>query len=503
LLHVWQIRSKEAQMGLIVGSALQAQGVERPALTLVPRPERQEILPPDGWACLNFGSVDLHDMRLNRRVVEMAGKMAVLADGSLPNQMGSPAALAGAYRLLNNDAVTLAALLRPHCEQTLAAARATKLVLMAEDTSELDFTNHRAMEGLGPIGDGKGRGILLHTTLAIIPEGRQVLGVAHAQVVLRQPSRSKNAHWTRSPEAMVWEVSATAVGSPPEGVTWVHVSDRGGDEFPYMAACIDHGKHFLIRAFHDRVLHWNDEDPQGDEEWAHTVLHYARSLPPHPAAGYTVHVPKHKKQAAREAKVVLQWAPITIPPPAQGPRELRQHPPLSAWVLRVWEPDPPAAAERVEWILLSSLPIASVADAYRTIDWYTCRWICEDYHMCLKTGCRIEESQLDDGADIRRLLGFLIPLATRLLQLRRAARETPNLLASIVVEPLMVEVLARRQKMNARTMTVNAFWRTVAQLGGHLGRRCDGPPGWRTVWRGYHKLLEWTEGARLFAPDLL
>jgi hypothetical protein len=120
----------------------------------------------------------------------------------------------------------------------------------------------------------------------------------------------------------------------------------------------------------------------------------------------------------------------------------------------------------------------------------------------LKTGCRVEDSQLDDGADLQRLLGFAAPIAVRLLQLRQAARNIPDLPATALVEPLMVQVLARRQKTDPDTMSPAEFWRRLARLGDHQGRRRDGPPGWRTVWRGWRLLSDLTEGARLFVvPD--
>ena len=457
------------------------------------------VLSASEWAGQQFGQVNLGDKRLNRRTLEIGSKMAEHPDYSLPNQMEGRSATIGAYGLLNNKRVTMEALLQPHCKQTLAAAGRIQVVLMVEDTTELDYTAHPSKKGLGPIGDGKGQGLLLHSTLAVIPEGKEILGLTHAQVVLRQPAPPRRPHRSGSPEGQVWEVSAQTVGSPPEGVLWVHVSDRDSDIFEYMMACLDRGKHFLVRAFHNRVLSWEDEEPQMGEAEAH-LLDYVRSLPAQPGVGYIVHVEARNKQAAREAQVVLQWTQVLINPPVKGPKELRQRAPITAWVLRVWEPDAPTGAEPVEWILLSSLPITTKEEAYRAVDWYSCRWLCEDFHQCIKTGCHVEKTQLDDGEDVKRLLGFVLPIGVRLLQLRQAARNTPDLPAVAVVEPLMVEVLGRRKKKDVQNMTIAEFWKAVAGLGGHQGRRSDGPPGWRTVWRGWCKLADLTEGARLYAP---
>ena len=131
-----------------------------------------------------------------------------------------------------------------------------------------------------------------------------------------------------------------------------------------------------------------------------------------------------------------------------------------------------------------------------------CDYAIEDCHQCLKTGCQIERSQLDDGADIQRLLGFALPIAVRLLQLRQTVRQAPQTPAITVVAPRLVQVLARRQKLDWQTLTAEQFWQQVARLGGFQGRRRDGPPGWRTVWRGWRYLSDLADGARLFAiPD--
>lgn len=455
------------------------------------------VFDPVEWAKQQLGGVDLGDKRLNKRAVDMAAKMAADPGASLPNQIEDPGELRRAYGLLNNERVSIEALLAPQCRKTLEVAGRVGLVLMVEDSTELDFTKHPSKRGLGPIGNGKGQGVILHSTLAVEPEERQVLGLAHAQALLRQPVKTKpRPRYRGTPEAQVWEVSAKTVGSPPEGAIWVHVGDRDSDDFGYMVACLDQGKHFLLRAYENRALCADEKDAQEGRRY---LIEYARSLPANTEGSYTVQVPAHKGQPAREAQVVLRWAQVAIAPPKHAPGELRQHPPVTVWLLRVWEPQAPEKVGPLEWILLSSLPVTTVSEAHRAVSWYSCRWLCEDYHQCLKTGCRIEQSQLDDGADIMRLLGFCCPLAVRLLQLRQVVRRSAQLPAREVVEPLMVQVLALIRKKDWQTLSISQFWREVAAMGGHQGRKSDGPPGWRTLWQGWSKLYERTEGARLFA----
>jgi hypothetical protein len=463
----------------------------------------QVTLSTSEWAAQQWARVELGDRRLTRRAVAIGTQMAAHSEASLPEQMGAPSVLKAAYWLLNHPGVSLAALTAPHRQQTLQAARAVPVALLVEDTTELDFTAHTAKTGLGPIGDGRGRGLLLHSTLALEPASRMVLGLAHVQVVLRQPKAERRAKWVRTPEGRVWEVSAAQVGAPPAGVCWVHVSDSGSDIFAYMTVCHQLQKHFLIRAFRNRRLVWPDDSTEAADPTAQAVRDYVQRLEPHPGSEYTLTLPAEGQQPARQARVVLQWAALTLAPPVQAPPEIRAPGPLKVWVVRAWEPNPPPDVAPVEWVLLSSLPVETLDEAQMRMDWYTCRWFCEDLHQCLKTGCRIEQRQLDDGADIQRLLGFALPIAVRLLQLRQTVRQAPAVPATTVVEPLLVQVLARRQRLNWQTLTAEQFWQQVARLGGHQGRRHDGPPGWRTVWRGWRYLSDLADGARLFAHKFL
>jgi hypothetical protein len=446
------------------------------------------------WAVEQWGQVDLGDARLNRRAVQLGASMAAHPSQSLPQQMGDRAALRAAYGMLNHPGVRLEQLSGPHWEQTRQAAGQHPVVLFVQDTTELDYTHHPTKKGLGPIGNNKGRGLLLHSTLGVVPGATpQILGVAHQQVVLRRPADQPRPKYTGSAEGQVWARAAEAVGAPPEGVLWVHVGDRGSDDFRFMHTCRD--KHFLIRVARNRILDWEHEEigPQ-----MRKLVDFARTLPSQHS--YTLDVPAQHDRRARTAKMCLAWAAVTIPAPAQGPPELRHQPPIPAWVIRVWEVDVPPDAEAIEWILLTSVPTHTVAAAQERVQWYTCRWLTEDYHQCLKTGCAIEKRQFDHGNDICRLLGLCGPIAVRLLQMRNVARVEPQAPAERHIDPLMIEVLAQRLDWTiTEPVTMDDFWRGVAQLGGHLGRRGDGPPGWKTIWRGWQYLDDLVTGARLYA----
>ncbi|GHO71364.1 hypothetical protein KSC_102560 [Ktedonobacter sp. SOSP1-52] len=144
-----------------------------------------------------------------------------------------------------------------------------------------------------------------------------------------------------------------------------------------------------------------------------------------------------------------------------------------------------------------SPPVELQAASSAHTEFVVCDCTIEEYHQCLKSGYRIEERQLQTVDALMRLLGVLSPLAVRLLQVRAYAREAPQRPASEVIEPLMLAVLAQRSGHSPATMTLGTFWTEVARLGGYLARRRDGPPGWRTIWKGWLSLQTLLEGAHL------
>lgn len=454
------------------------------------------------WAKQQWSGIKLGDARLEHRAVRIGTAIAEHPAQSLPQQMSDPVALRGAYYLLNHPGVTLERLSQQSWEGTRQAASQQKVVLFVQDTTELDYTRHPTKEGLGPIGDGKGRGLLLHSTLAVVPDATpQILGLAHQQVVLREPVVKPRPNYTSSPEGQVWAVAAEAIGKPPESeeVLWVHVGDRGSDDFRFMHTCDQADKHFLIRVMHNRLLEWDQEDigPK-----MRKLVDFARTRSVQHC--YELKVPAQRYRPARTAQMCLSWAQVIIPAPQRSPPELRHQRSISVCVIRAWEVHAPAEVEEpIEWILITSVPTRTVDEAKERVRWYTYRWLTEDYHQCLKTGCAIEKRQLDHGDDICRLLGFLGPTAAWLLQMRNFARIEPQVPAARHIAPLMSDLLIRKLQWTVtEPLTMGDFWRGVAQLGGHQGRPGDGPPGWKIIWRGWLHLSDLVTGARLYADAL-
>ena len=443
------------------------------------------------WAQQQWSKAALGDQRRTRRAVALGAEMAARPAAGLPGQTQSWADLKAAYRLLHEDDVTHAALSSPHWRQTRdSATQAHGPVLFVQDGSQLDFTMHDA-KGLGRIGDERGRGILIHSTLALLPgDPVTVLGLAHQLPWVRdgephKPRETRSQRARRSDrESAHWFSVLEAIGRVPDGACWVSVGDRESDIFAYWEKARELGWECLLRLAHSRRILREDDSVDHLFDWARQLSSQACQ----PMALRT-----RPDRAARTAVLSMAWAGTRVLAPRNDPA-LHDHAPLPVWVLRVWEDTVPAGEPPLEWLLLSTLPIENAAQARERADWYRHRWIIEQYHKALKTGCGMEQSQLHDAHALTRLLGLLSIVAVHLLQVETLARSVPDLPASQAVDWQLLEFLCRLRQMDPANMTVYQFWREVAKLGGFLARKRDGEPGWQTLWRGWHYLYPRFEG---------
>ena len=437
------------------------------------------------WATQHFGRAQLGDTRRTRTAVALAAVLAQHPDASLPTACGSWATLKQAYRLLNQPEVTRTALSSPHWAQTRQAATLPGVTLLIQDLTELDYSAHPAVSGLGAIGDGNGRGVHVHTTLAYQPASDHVVGVAFQQTstrTIQSPLTRAQRRRRNLVESVVWPQAVTHLGTPPAGAQWIHVGDRGADMWPVFAACRTQQVDCVIRVRHrHRIVALTP-----DEAWS--VAEVADQLPVF--GEQTVQIAQRGGRAARTAQVRISAGPVQMP----APRDTPQATPMPLWLVLVQEIDPPPGEEALDWWLWTTVPTPTLAAAEQVIAWYRLRWLVEDYHQCLKTGCRIEHRQFQTAEALERLLGVLGPVAAYLLALRHAARQTPEALATTQHAAPLVQVVARLAGQAAATLTCRQFWETVARRGGWLGRAGDGPPGWKSLWAGWQALLLLLEG---------
>ncbi len=348
-----------------------------------------------------------------------------------------------------------------------------------------------------PVGKGTGRGFFLHSGLMRDADSSAISGMAGQVLFHRQPKPKKKVHKntkrrSENRESLAWGNLIDQIGNPPEGVKWIHVCDRGADDYEVYCRALHNECGWVVRAAR---LNRKVQNLSG------TTITLEKLLASTPFSDTTlVEVPRQGNRAARTAEVCVRYVPLRMPTPSRGNAWIKEHAPaepLLMWAVELVEEHPPKDVEALRWVLLTSEPITNLSDALRVVGFYKLRWGVEEYHKALKTGCRVEQRYYETAARLERVTGLLAVLAVRLLQIRSLADEVPDRPAKEIVPAAWIKVLAQVRKRNADTMTIKEFVRHLGGLGGHLGRKSDGNPGWITLWRGLEKLLLILRGTQL------
>ena len=449
---------------------------------------------------LNFGHAQLGDKRRTTRLVKLVDQMCLRPGGTLPQKFRRPADLQAFYRLMRKKDVTHEAILDAHRQATYLRIEENKTpVLILHDTTELEYTTHKSLDGLGQIGSGKRRGYITHNSLAVDPKTRDVLGLC-SQVLHRRVKASKSETQAQrkqraSRESLLW---LRGVESLPARRQLIDVCDRGADIFEFLEHEVASGRRFVIRSSYDRCIFLGHDEPRESESGK--LRQYGRTLPQ--AGAWTLQVtsksemrsPKRrgKKKLVvrkkRDANMAVAFAPVQIKPSQYH----HGGGPLKVWIVRVWEVDPPQGQERLEWTLITNEPVCNFEAAYRVVGWYECRWIIEEYHKGMKTGCQIESPQFTSEDRLQPAIALLSVVTLTLLQLRQASRrpDAKTRRATHVIGASYVEVLSLwRHKKIKLDWSIHDFYYALARLGGHQNRKHDHPPGWQVIWEGWKELL--------------
>lgn len=454
---------------------------------------RMKTLDSDQWVERQFGECELGNLARTKRLQSVAINMLSSPEQSLPKQNVRWADLKAAYRLFGNQRVTFDAVSDVHWRQTRQTAPGRYLCI--SDTTDIDHSSRRATAGLGMLGDGKGRGMQLHSCLFYDADRQQLVGAGGALVHYRAHSPKNETRMQRLKrvrESQLWGHLVEQVGTPPPGSQWIHVFDRGGDNFEAMCRIRLNHCDWIIRA---GKLNRNVLLETGKKTSLAEALQQATLL-----GSYELQLRTRPGAKARTALLEVAVVQVVFPRPQHRSPWLKQCEIRELAVNVVWvrEKNAPKGVAPIEWVLLTSLPITTFPDAYQIIDDYEHRWLIEEYHKVLKTGCAVEEHALRSADRLEPLLGLIAVIGTRLLQLKLAGRNQPEAQAVTHVPSSWLKCLKlARPRLLITGMTVYTFFRELAKLGGFLGRKCDHEPGWQTVWGGYQKIQSLLDALRL------
>jgi len=305
-------------------------------------------------------------------------------------------------------------------------------------------------------------------------------------------SESRTARLKRNRESEVWGDVVDLVGAPPEDTQWIHVFDRGGDNFEAMCHLVRNRGDWIIRA---SKLNRNVLDPEGHVRPLKDVLSSARLL-----GSYELSLRARPGQAARLAQLEVLTCAVRLPPPHFRSPYVRTCgvESVATSVVIVREINAPKGVTPIRWILLTSLPVNTLDQAWEVIEFYECRWLIEEYHKVLKTGCAMERHALREAGRLEPLIALISVVGSRLLQLKTISRQAPGQQDRHRVPGEWLSALqALRPRLKTTSLTVYEFFRELARLGGFLASKHDGEPGWQTTWKGLPKLQHIILGMKL------
>jgi hypothetical protein len=424
----------------------------------------------------------------------VAAALAEDPHGTLPGSFCGWSEAKAAYRLLEEPDVTYDRVIAPHRARVRTACRQGGEFLLVEDTTSLDFTSHLAARDLGRIGDDGGRGLYVHSTLALRIERWNheqepevlVEGLfdqrwwARTGPTIGRGKEKKRKRLNRPRESERWAKVCPEVGPPPEGSHWTYVADREADIFETFGRCQESRWHFILRANQPRAL-----ADQGGSVF--TAVAQSQEM-----GRFHVDLRARPGQGARRASVAVRTCTVRLRGPWRPGGDLE---PCTVQGVEAREIDAPSGVEPIHWVLLTDWPCDTFGQALRVIRAYTRRWLIEEYHKCLKSGTGIEQSQLATAQHITALLGILAVVAVRLLHTKRLATTLPQ--ERVRPEELGPEAMTILEKKFGRPRggwTNQNSWVAVARLGGFLARKSDGTPGWITIWRGWRELMLLVQG---------
>lgn len=437
------------------------------------------------WVVGELIEAEFGDVRLSDRLIHLVEAMAEHPESGLLESCGRAGAKA-AYRFFDNARVSPAKILAPHVARTVQRAREHAVVLAPQDTTTFSFNSHLATEGLGYVGsDRDSRGLLMHSVL-LLSEAGTPLGLLHQEMWSRDASDyGQHLQARQRPiedkESHCWLTSLAAVERAlPEHPQVVVIGDQESDIFELFAAPRQPHVHLLVRA--SRML----------RRVEHPEKYLQKALESSPIRGQVqLALARADERSGRTATLSLRWESLLIRPPRNHP-DRKRFSPLRLQFLLAKEEQPPSGEAPVCWLLATTLPIESWDQALRILRWYTSRWRIERLHYVLKSGCRIEQLQLETAERLQRAIACYLIVAWRLLWLTYEARQQPSASCEGILQTHEWQVLYARLQPQKRLPdhppTRNEAIRMIAQLGGFLARKGDGDPGLKTLWRGLRRL---------------
>jgi len=439
----------------------------------------------NSWAYEEFNNLAINCGRLINRFIKTMETLSKKINESIAGASENISETKAIYRLTWNEKITEDVILNSHKKATVKRIIESEenTILSVQDTSELKYTSHKKTIGLGEYGTEKNsRGLIVHSNIAVTPDGI-ALGLLDQKIWARDPSeRGKSNDNQKRPieekESYKWIESMEESNSGmPENVRIVNVCDREGDIFEFFLKCKKENKHFLVRATQNR----NTDD---EIKLFERVNNMASS------GTVVVRVPRdtRKNHPVREAILEIRYTSINVVVPKYLKNKYKDLQYLEITIILAKEINAPEGISPIEWYLETNISINSFDDAVEKVRWYTQRWKIERFHYVLKNGCEVEELQQHDAETLKKLILMYSIISVRILNITYYARQNPEASCEYALDEdewKLIYCMANKTNIPPNQIpTIKEAVGYIAKIGGFLGRKGDGDPGVKVIWKG-------------------
>lgn len=375
-----------------------------------------EAVEDTSWVLEELSETEFGDKRLDARFLKLVEGLSQNSEESIPVALDTWTETCAAYRFFSNSKVTAEKILIKHKGSTLKRIKEEKIILLPQDTSEINYSSKTDIEGLGPLNTEAHRGFLFHPVLAITPE-RLCLGSLSNYMWVRESIGNKGLNRDRKikdKESIRWldgfEI-AEEVAKEAKNTLVVSITDREGDIYEFFQTTEGiregSGAHWLIRSTHNRKTS-NKDDGIKQGLWDVTRKQKA-------AAMIEFELPKRGDNLSRQVKQEIRFARVKLGGTRRKGKGLK---PLTVTAVLATEMNAPKGVKPLEWLLISSLPVSDAKGAITLFNWYLCRWEIELFFKILKSGCGIEDLQLEHVERLFKCITLYMIIAWRIMYIR-------------------------------------------------------------------------------------
>jgi hypothetical protein len=453
---------------------------------------------------LELDGMDLGDKRLNDRSQLLIERLAANPAASVNASCQGWSETKAAYEFFDNEKVEPHKILQPHRDATINRIREEEVVLIAQDTTELDYSEHPTKDA-GVLDAAHRFGLYDHSHIAFTPQ-QLCLGVLGVEFFSRTPeslgkTRERRNNPIETKESFRWlegyRLACDITTSCPD-TQIVSVADSECDIYDIFLETQQHDKpaEFVIRAKQDRRT--PEPDPDTGPNAYRRVADEVATSPL--ITSKQVDLPQTPKRDARQATLQIRATQVCVRPPAHR-RDLDE---ITYNVVLVEEVGGPNDGTDVCWLLITSLPINSVKAVLLVVEYYVGRWPIEVFFRVFKSGCRVEDIQLETEQRLKNCLMFYKIIAWRIMYVTYLGREYPNLTCDKIfadVEWKPVWKIVSKEPLPKRPPPLSMFIPMLAQLGGHNNRSTDHPPGTQAIWTGIRRMTDFSIAWTAFGPD--